>query len=209
MKHYLRDSLLSAGLCFSIFSNGFVPAAFAQNAPVRIDIIVVDGEGATSGTRQRVSRSPVVRIEDDDHRPVADAVVVFALPVSGTSGEFSNGSRSLTVVTDKSGQAAAPGLKTNEIPGKLQIYVTASYRGLRARALINQLVQGPPGATPTPPTVRSSKSGSKVKWVVLGIVAAGGAGAGVYFGTHNSNNISAGSSAISISTGTVSFGSPR
>jgi hypothetical protein len=202
MKHNFCKSSVLSGLCFLLSFNG-VPAASAQNAPSRIDIVVVEGEGVSSGVRQRVSPSPSVRIEDDDHRPVAGAAVVFALPVSGTSGEFSNGSKTLTVTTDNNGLATAQGLRTNEIPGKLQIYVTASFRGLRARTLINQIVEGTPGAKP--PDLRTSKSGGKWKWLVLGIAAAGGAGAGVYFGTHKDSS----SSPISITTGTVVFGSPR
>ena len=70
-----------------------------------------------------MTQDPAVRIEDDDHRPIAGVPVVFALPVSGTSGEFTNGSKTLTVLTDKTGLATAHGMKTNEVPGKLQIYV--------------------------------------------------------------------------------------
>lgn len=209
MKHYFRESLLSLALCFLILFDG-LPPAFAQDAPGHIEIVVVEGEGAASGLRQRASHDPLVRIEDDDHRPVAGAVVVFALPVSGTTGEFSNGSKSLTMVTDKTGQAAAPGLKTNEVPGKLQIYVTASYRGLRARTLINQSVEAPPGAKTPPPTIRTSSSGSKWKWIVLAMAAAGGAGAGLYLRSNgSSSSTSPGNSAVSISTGTIAFGSPR
>jgi hypothetical protein len=207
MKQHFLKSLLPLGLCCLISFDGLLPAAFAQNPqnlPAHIDILVVEGEGVTSKTRQRVARDPVVKIEDDDHRPLADAAVVFALPVSGTTGEFANGSKTLTVVTDMNGQAAAHGLKTNEVPGKLQIYVTASYHGLRARTLINQFVEAVPGAKTPTPDLHTSKSGGQWKWIVLGIVAAGGAGAGVYFGKHTSS-----SPPISISTGTVVFGSPR
>jgi hypothetical protein len=109
----------------------------------------------------------------------------------------------LTVLTDKDGVATAHGLKTNEVPGKLQIYVTASFHGLRARALINQSVEAPAGAKAPLHEVRSKSGGGKWKWVVLGIAAAGGAGAGYYFGTHST------SSPISIGTGTVLVGSPR
>lgn len=203
MKHHLWKGLLPLGLCFLI-SFDCLPAALAQSLPARINIVVVEGEGATNTVRQRVSHDPVVMIEDDDHRPITGAVVVFALPVSGTSGEFSNGSKNLTLVTDKSGQATAHGLKTNEVPGKLQIYVTASYHTLRARTLINQLVEAAPGAKVRGPEIQTSKSGGKWKWVLLGVAAAGGAGAGVYYGTHTTS-----SSPVSISTGTVVFGSPR
>jgi hypothetical protein len=206
MKHYLWKSLLPLGLCFGISFDGLLPAAFAQSVPARIDIVVVEGEGATSNIRQRVTADPVVRVEDDDHRPIAGAVVVFALPVSGTSGEFSNGSKTLTLVTDKGGLAGAHGLRTNDVPGKLQIYVTASYHGLRSRTLVNQLVQAAPGAKVRSPELQTSKSGGKLKWVILGIAAAGGAGAGVYFGGRHSSSTS---SPVSISAGTVVFGSPR
>ena len=47
------------------------------------------------------------------------------------------------MVTESTGLAVVRGLKTNQVPGKLQIYVTASYRGLRARTLITQFIEGP------------------------------------------------------------------
>jgi len=204
MKRHLAKSFPPIALSFFISINGVLPPASAQNIPSRIDIVVVEGEGVVSNIRTRVAHDPVVRIEDDDHRPVTGAAVVFALPVSGTSGEFTNGSKTLPVVTDNNGLATAHGLKTNEVPGKLQIYVTASYHGLRARTLINQFVEAPAGTKTRVPDVRTSKSSGAWKWILLGAVAAGGAGAGIYFGTRSSS-----SSPISISAGTVSFGSPR
>jgi hypothetical protein len=206
MNHYSRNRLFSPGVCLLISCGWLLPTASAQSLPARINITIVEGEGVSTNVRQRVSQDPIVKIEDDDRQPVAGAVVVFALPVSGTSGEFFNGAKTLTLVTDKSGLAAAHGIKTNEIPGKLQIYVTASYRTLRARALISQTVAAAPGAKTTSPELRTSKSGGKWKWALLGVAAAGGAGAGVYYGTHNNGG---GSSPISISTGAAVFGSPR
>jgi hypothetical protein len=205
MKRHLLKSLLPLGLCFSIFLDGLLPAAIAQNVPARISLVVVEGQGVTNTIHQRVAKDPVVQIEDDDHRPVAGAAVVFALPVAGTSGEFINGSKTLTAVTDNDGLAVARGLKTNQVPGKLQIYVTASYHGLRARTLVTQFVEAPAGTNVKVPEIQPAKSGGKWKWVVLGIVAAGGAGAGVYFG----RNTSSSSSPISIGTGPIVFGSPR
>lgn len=199
-KRYLGSTWLSLALCFLISVDGILPAA-AQNFPVRIDIVVVAGEGATSPVRQRVTVEPAVRIEDDDHRPVVGVPVVFALPISGTSGEFANGAKTLAVLTDSDGIATAHGLRTNEVPGKLQIYVTASFHGLRARTLINQMVEGVVGSQAQ--VQRPSKSGGKWKWVVLGIAAAGGVAAGVYFGTRTSS-----SSPVSISAGPVVFGTP-
>jgi len=207
MKQHFLNSWIPLALCSLLCLPGLPIITLAQNPrslPARIEVIVVEGEGVTSKVRERVAHDPVVRIEDDDHRPIAEASVVFALPISGTTGEFTNGTKTLTVMTDRNGQAAARGLKTNEIPGKLQIYVTASYHGLRARTLINQFVEAVPGMKLPTPELHTSKSGGKWKWVILGLAAAGGTGAGVYFGTHSTTN-----SPISIGVGTVSFGSPR
>lgn len=204
MNPKISRNLLPLVLCSLISFDGLIPAASAQNLPTRIEIVVVEGEGATNPARQR-AHDAVIRVEDDDHRPVADAAVVFALSASGTSGEFANGAKTLTVMTEKNGQAAARGIRTNDIPGRLQILVTASFHGLRARALITQMVEAVPGAKPRAPDIQTSKSGGKWKWIVLGVAAAGGAGAGVYFGTRNSST----PTPLSISTGTVVFGSPR
>jgi hypothetical protein len=197
-----HQSVFLFRVCFS-FLFLWACSALAQNLPAHIEIVTVEGEGATSKARQRVSREPAVRVEDDDHRPIPGAAVVFALPVSGSSGEFLNGSKTLTTVTDKDGVATASGLRTNQVPGRMQIYVTGSYRGLRAKTLITQFIEAEPGANGKAPEIRASKS--KWKWVVLGAVAAGGAGAGAYFAQQRS----ASSSPMSITTGSVVFGNPR
>lgn len=209
MSHFCK-SVLPIGLCLLISLNGFLPAASAQNLPTQLNIIVVDGDGATSPVHQHTTRDPVVKIEDDDHQPIAGASVVFALPVSGTSGEFSNGSQTLVVTTDKDGQAAARGLRVNDIPGRLQISVIASFRGLRGRALINQNVEAPPGTKVTTPDIKKSGGSGSLKWIILGVIAAGGAGAGIYLAHRGGSTASTPTpSGVSISIGTVSFGSPR
>jgi hypothetical protein len=193
---------LAPGVCVLLFCNVFLSA---QNLPARIDVVVIEGEGVVHKASQRAARSLVVRVEDDDHRPLTGASVVFALPVSGASGEFINGSKTLTAVTDGQGLAAAHGFRTNQVAGKLQIYVTASYRGLRANALISQEIEGAPVSARTP-VAAAGKPGGKWKWIALGAVAAGAAGGGVYFGTRNKSSVS---SPITIITGAVVFGSPR
>jgi hypothetical protein len=197
--------VLLYGLCFSAGIAPLTSRASAQTLPSRIEIVVVEGNGVINEALRPVAHNLSVRVEDDDHKPVAGASVVFALPVTGPTGAFVNGATNLTIVTDASGMAVAHGLRTNQNPGKLEIYVTASYRGLRAKGLITQSIEGAPGAPARKPQVRSH-SGGKWKWVVLGVVAAGGAGGGIYY--HNSRQSSS-NSAISISTGSVVFGSPR
>src|SRR5580693_4196404 len=151
MRKYFWDCLLPLGLCLSLTVGELLPAALAQDVTPRIDIVVVEGEGATINVRQRATKDPVVRVEDDDHRPVPNVVVVFTLPLSGASGDFANGSKTLTVVTDSGGLAAARGIRANDVAGTLQIYVTASFHGLRARNFINLVVEAPPGAKTSSP----------------------------------------------------------
>jgi len=203
MKPYFKKYLVTCVGLWLVFSD-LLPPLNAQDPPAHIDLVVAAGDGVTVNPRQRPPEDPAVRVEDDDHRPVAGATVVFSLPVSGTTGEFTSGSKSLTVITGPDGIATAHAIRVNEVPGRLQIYVAASYRGLRARTLVNQVVAATPGAkTPTTPP-HESKSSGKWKWIVVGVVAAAGAGAGAYLGTHSSST-----PPVSVSTGAVVFGSPK
>src|ERR1035437_2705000 len=58
---------------------------------MELNIVVVEGEGAINNVRQRAARAPVVRVEEQNHKPIAGAAVAFTLPTGGASGEFSNG----------------------------------------------------------------------------------------------------------------------
>src|SRR3984885_12163944 len=78
--------------------------AWAQN-PASLQIIIVEGEGAINNVKQRVNREPIVQVEDENHKPVAGAAIIFFLPTSGPSGTFANGSQTLTVTTDATGRA--------------------------------------------------------------------------------------------------------
>ena len=83
-----------------------------------LNLVVVEGEGATNNIRQRTAREPVVQVEDQNHKPVAGAIVVFTLPTHGASGTFANGARTLTMVSDSKGQAVAHGLRPNGQQGQ-------------------------------------------------------------------------------------------
>ena len=67
---------LALGLSFLIT----LPHAHAQTMPTELNIVVLEGEGATNNVRQRVARDPVVRVEDENHKPIVGAAVVFTLP---------------------------------------------------------------------------------------------------------------------------------
>lgn len=201
---------LSLGLCFLLISNSAVPPAFGQELPKSISIVVMEGEGAVNQTRQRVSKDPVVRIEDENGKPVKGAAVAFTLPVSGATGEFSGGSKNLAVVTDDDGTATAARIKLNEYPGKFQIHVNASFKGLTARTLITQINQGPE-------VTKSSGGGGGKVIAILAIVGAAAAGGAVVATRKSSNSPSttpgtptpSAPTPIGITPGTTIIGPPR
>jgi hypothetical protein len=140
--------------------------------PAGLNLVVVEGEGAINNIRQRVSRDPIVRVEDTNRKPIAGAAVVFTLPTEGATGEFGGGSKSVTVTTDAQGLAKAQGLKLGGIGGKLPIRVTASYRGVTATITMTQFIEVPAGMKPS-----TSSGGGHGKLIAI-LAAVGGAAAG-------------------------------
>ena len=216
---------LSLWVTFTLFLTGIAPEGLAQEAVSKIDLEVVAGEGAAVNTGQRVAVVPSVRIVDQNKRPVRGAVVVFNLPVSGTSGEFQNRAKNLTVLTDENGTATATGLRANGIAGRLQILVTASYRGANTRGLINQTVQGTGSSTTQvsrgtsagPSTAASGGGGHTGKWVAIIAVIGGAAAGGIIAATHkggsssggSGGSTSSGSGPIGITAGTGTINPPH
>jgi glycine cleavage system H lipoate-binding protein len=216
---------VSLWVTFTLFLTGIAPEGLAQEAVSKIDLEVVAGEGAAVNTGQRVAVVPSVRIVDQNKRPVRGAVVVFNLPVSGTSGEFQNRAKNLTVLTDENGTATATGLRANGIAGRLQILVTASYRGANTRGLINQTVQGigssttqvSRGTSAGPSTAASGGGGHTGKWVAIIAVIGGAAAGGIIAATHKGGSssgggggsTSSGSGPIGITPGTGTINPPH
>jgi hypothetical protein len=166
-----------------------------------LNIVIVEGEGTLNNVKQRVNREPIVQVEDENHKPIAGAAVVFFLPTGGPSGVFANGSQTLTVTTDNLGRAAARGIRPNHITGKMEIRVTASSNGLTASAVINQMNIA--GAS-----VGGLSTGAKVL-IVVGIAA--GAAAGIVVATRGGSSSSSATipPGISITAGTPSVGAPH
>ena len=150
-----------------------IPAA-AQVAPL-LNLVVVEGEGQINNIKQRTAREPVVQVEDENHRPVADAVVVFTLPSNGASGSFTNGAHTLTVPTNSQGQAVARGLKPNGVRGQFQMRVTASHNGQSASTNISMT-----NAVLTAAGTVAAGAGHGKLIAVLAVVGAAAAGGIVY-----------------------------
>jgi len=176
--------------------------AWAQ-APTGLSINIVEGEGAINNIRQRVNREPIVQVEDQNHKPIAGAVVIFFLPDSGASGVFSDGSHMLMAVTDNQGRATARGIRPNNQSGPMQIRVTASFQGLTASSVITQTNLA--GAA-TASGFAGLSTAAKLM-IILGI-AGGAAAAGAIVATHSGGSSSPSPSTITLTPGTPSVGGP-
>jgi hypothetical protein len=177
--------------------------------PGKLHITIVEGEGAINNVRQRVAREPIVQVEDENRKPVAGAAVTFVLPQQGASATFPDGARSLTVLTDEQGRAAARGLQANNIDGKYEIRVNASHTGRTATISIaqsNALAAAAAGA---------AAAGISGKLIAIIAVAGAAAAGGVVAATRGNGNGNgngsgnAGRPPTTITPGTPTVGGPQ
>ena len=195
-------SWLSISLVSLLVFYGAAPVVSAQTegAP-GLQIVILEGEGAINNIRQRTAREPIVQVQDENHRPVAGAVVMFTLPERGAGGTFANGSSSLTVTTDAQGRAVATGLHPNSVQGNFQIRVSASSQGRTASATINQT---------NSLAAAAAAGGISAKTIAIILVVAGGAAAGGIVAATRGSGTS--STAAAIPPGpaatTISIGTP-
>jgi hypothetical protein len=152
------------------------------SAQQRLSLIVVEGEGAVNNVKQRTSRATIVQVEDENHRPVAGAAVIFLLPNDGPGGSFVGGAKTAALVTDSNGQAVMPRMQPNQLTGSFQIRVNASYQGMQAAITITQSNgEGAAGSSSTPPAKPASHTGisGKAIGIIVAVAAAGAVGAAV------------------------------
>jgi len=191
-------SILLAGLLAAP-----VPSPLSAQAPVlKLNLVIVEGEGAVNNIKLRTAREAIVQVEDENHKPVAGAAVVFTLPSQGAGGAFASG-QTFTTVTDAQGRAVARGLRPNRIQGRFQIHVTASKDGQTTNADIAMSNALPAGAVAGAASVKLI--------VILAVAAAGGLAGGLVYATHNGggNNNGGVITTTTISTGTGTVGPPR
>jgi|SRR5215471_4960495 len=191
---------LSVVLALLLLANAQAQVAPPQVPPM-LNLVVIEGDGAINNIRQRTAREPIVEVQDQNHKPVAGAVVTFTLPGRGASGVFANGSQTLTVTADQQGRAIARGLRPNTVKGQVQIHVNASFQGQVAVATITQTnaIIGAVAGT----AAAGAISGKLI--AVLAVVGAAAAGGTVYATTRggNSNSTTAPPTTISPGGGTV------
>lgn len=178
--------------------------AAAPAAPQNLVINILSGEGALNDIRQRTAREPIVQVEDENHKPVAGAAVVFLLPDSGPGGTFIDGTRAFHTVTDADGRATAQ-MKPNSVAGSWNLVVEASLAGATASATIHE--QNVSGAGSGSSASASSTAvhathilSAKSLLIILGSMAAAGTVAGV-LATRGGNS-------TTITPGTPTVGAP-
>lgn len=202
----MRIGAVARALCVllaevMLFQTWPVPAMAQEQEPTKLNISILEGEGSINNIRQRVTREAMVQVDDENHKPVAGATVTFFLPEHGASGLFSNGSRSLTVMTDNTGRAAAQGIVPNKVAGDMQIRVVARFKNLDADTIIHQQNAAGAGAA-------SGAISGKVLAIIL--VAAAGVAGGVVAATRGGGSPSSTQpSTVTITVGTPTVGAPH
>jgi hypothetical protein len=173
-------------------------AALARSAATVPRLEVLEGDGAINNIRLHRAKEPVVRVVDQDGRPIPNVAVTFVLPGKGAGGTFGSGQSSLTVMTDTKGQAVGHGLRPNGSAGQFQIRVTTSFQGQTATANILQTNAEP------------AKGGgsSKAILIVALIGGAAAAGAAVALKGKSSPATPPANAGVAIGAGNPGFGPP-
>lgn len=175
-----RASLLVGSARSGSGDEAQAPASPAQVAPApKLFIKILDGEGAVNNIKARTAREPVVEVDDENHKPVAGALVAFLSPNSGPGGTF-NGQPMFRTVTDTSGRAVGTGFKPNHTSGQFQIEVTATFGAEVAHAMISEINQAGAGESNSQSSVGTTRVGifgGKALIVIAAAAAAATVGA--------------------------------
>jgi hypothetical protein len=176
-----------------------------------LQIRVIEGEGVVHVAGGRAASPITVQIVDGTGRPVGQATVSFRLPEEGPSGTFSRGLRTEVITTGPEGRASVSDILWDPTPGGVQVRITAVKEGARAGTIVSlYLSDAPspkkPGTTPAP---ASRPRGSRTRWIVLTLVVAGAAAAGLAVGlSRRFSSAGRPPSSAQISSPTVTAGSP-
>lgn len=173
---------------------------FGQAPTDSLEITVIDGDGSINNIRKHAAREPVVAVEDQNHNRISGAVVVFTLPNQGPGGTFASGGNTLWTITDSGGRAIARGLRPNNLAGKFEIRVNASYEDKTAHLIMFQTNAG--AAVPTHVS----------KWVIVAAAigaTAGGIVAATAHGGGSSSPSTTTPSGVTVTPGAGTVGPPH
>jgi hypothetical protein len=176
--------------------------AVATAAPHALFIDILQGEGALNDVRARTAREPIIEVRDENHKPVAGAVVLFISDSNGAGGLGAtfNGAQAFSMTTGADGQAFGRGFQLTHAAGKFHISVDARMGNLHAQSVINQtnvIAFSHIALVNQLATLASSKVGL----IALIEVAAMGAVTGAVIVTNPDNP-------VTVTTGTGTVGAP-
>ena len=177
----------------------------ATGQPKGLFINIIEGEGALNDIRTRTAREPIVEVDDENHKPVAGVLVLFAVDNGGSSSPFAtfSGANTVSVTTDAAGRAAGRGFQVTQVKGQYKINVRATKGELQADSVILQTnieAALSSGGASSPAAVAAAHH-AHWGWIIGGVAVAGGV-VGVVIATHGS------SSPTTVTPGTGTVGAP-
>ncbi len=202
LSHFFRRAVTVFAILL-LWQGGLAEAQQPAPEAGGLTITIIDGDNAIMNVRQRVNREAIVQVEDENHRPVAGALVLFTSPGNGPSATFINGARSISLTTDAQGRVALRGITPTKANGKFEIRIKASKNGQTATTALTMTNLAAGGA---------SSVGLSTK-VIIGIALAAAAAIGIGVAVANSGGgntaTTAGVPPIILQPGTPGVGAPR
>ncbi len=205
-KSALRETIASMNVAPSKLAEGPAQAVASTGPPApALKIVILEGEDVSNNIKQRTAREPIIQVEDENHKPVAGAVVLFSIDSQGgnAGASFLGGAKTFSGQTDANGQIVARGYRPNTHTGQFHINVTASKGNLTNHTTISQtnvIVAGAAGASSAGIAGFLSTHIILVSLVAAGAVVGGVVGGAIVTGT---------SAPTIITTGPGTVGAPQ
>lgn len=200
-KLQLQGTQASLNVGPSKLDNGPAQASAAP-APA-LQIVILEGEDVSNNIKERTAREPIVQVQDENHKPVAGAAVLFSIDSQGShaGASFLHGAKTYSGTTDADGKVTAHGFQPNTHAGQFHVNVTASKGQLSTHTSIAQTNVAAAASAATTAGI----TGFVATHVVLvSVVAAGAVVGGVTAGVVASQN----NTATGIAPGTGTVGAP-
>ena len=137
-KLQLQGTQASLNVAPSKLDNGPAQAS-APPAPA-LQIVILEGEDVSNNIKERTAREPIIQVQDENHKPVAGAAVLFSIDSQGShaGASFLHGAKTYTGTTDADGKVTAHGFQPNTHAGQFHVNVTASKGQLTTHTSIAQ-----------------------------------------------------------------------
>jgi len=197
------------GQSVAVFSCALLLAASLSGAQEgALKITILEGDEAILNTRERVAREAIVKVEDENNKPVAGAFVTFVSPNNGASAVFSNGLKSITIETGADGRAVLRGITPNQSAGKYEVRIRAVKEGKSGQAVLAQ-------TNVVKAVAVAGGMSAKALGILLAVGAAGAVGAAVALGGGGSSPANPGGggtpalTSVTLTPGSPTVGGPR